>query len=323
MAASMKYAAMPEKMPAEMEKVRGVTQMMRKAGSATRRSVKSTSRTGTIIMVPMMTRQGAVASGGISSMRGTKAGDARKSTAVVTAQRPVRPPSCTPAADSLWMITGLVPRKAPRPVPRALPMYAKDAPGRRSSLPMRPACWPMPYCTPAVSKTTMNSMQSTMVPKAWRSSIAASSEGVKSVLGARLLLGEMSPMRSLALGRPSRFAATVTKKMPMSRAPFVLRMSSTATRSVPTTESQRVGCSRSPRATSVVLSATTRPMSWKPTKAWKMPMATVIAAFRLPGSIACSQSAAPLAASTAKMAACTKQQESAASALSPYLAMTP
>mmetsp|Transcript_97166 Transcript_97166/g.231226 ORF Transcript_97166/g.231226 Transcript_97166/m.231226 type:complete len:251 (-) Transcript_97166:612-1364(-) len=250
---------MPTKMPAEMEYASGVMQIVKKAGRASRKSPKSMSLTGPIIMLPTKTRQGAVASGGMSSITGTKVGESMKSTAVVTAQSPVRPPSWTPAAVSLWMMTGLVPITAPRPVLKALPKYPYFAPGRKPLLSRRPACCPMPCCTPAVSNTTMKRRQSTAVPNSW----GFSNIGVKSK---SKICGRSAPAESPAegwfgLGKPRRCEATAVKQMPSSKAPVTFLIKSPATSKVAVKASHKFGWDRSPSATKVVSFLTTRPIN--------------------------------------------------------------
>mmetsp|Transcript_44739 Transcript_44739/g.100453 ORF Transcript_44739/g.100453 Transcript_44739/m.100453 type:complete len:206 (+) Transcript_44739:523-1140(+) len=166
-------------------------------------------------------------------------------------------------------------------------------------------------------------MHMTAVQKACGWAAAAPISRLKILLAPVLSPESTSPMRSFEFGRSSILAANVTKAMPMSRAPLVLRISSAATSTVAVMVSHSMGCVRSPRPTRVVSLLTTRPMSWKPTKAWKMPMATVMADFRLVGRMDCIQSAAPHATRPAKSTACVKQHASAASTLSPSLPMMP
>ena len=74
--------------------------MVRKAGTASVKSLKLMRATSLIMRAPTMIRAGAVAQGGTRLTRGEKIRDTAKRTATVTAVRPVRPPWAMPAALS-------------------------------------------------------------------------------------------------------------------------------------------------------------------------------------------------------------------------------
>jgi len=72
----------------------------KKAGKASLKSLQTTSRKEETIITPTIIKAGAVAAAGTIPTTGKIRTDNRKTTAVETAVRPVRPPSAIPAADS-------------------------------------------------------------------------------------------------------------------------------------------------------------------------------------------------------------------------------
>src|ERR1700759_4455480 len=75
-------------------------------------------------MHPTSTRVQPVAHGGIEANIGEKKIEIRKQTPVVTAVKPVLPPSEIPAPDSMKAVTGLVPSTAPTEMLSASVQYA-------------------------------------------------------------------------------------------------------------------------------------------------------------------------------------------------------
>src|SRR5215472_3953583 len=83
-----------------------------KAGIDSVGSSKSIFAIGAIIMEPMITSAGPYAAAGIADTSGAKKSDRVKSAAMKTAVNPVRPPACTPAADSMNAPEVVVPASA-------------------------------------------------------------------------------------------------------------------------------------------------------------------------------------------------------------------
>jgi len=67
----------------------------------------------------MITRAGPYAAGGIAVTKGAKKSDRIKSAAMKTVVNPVRPPACTPAADSMNAPEVVVPTSAANTVANA------------------------------------------------------------------------------------------------------------------------------------------------------------------------------------------------------------
>mmetsp|Transcript_107684 Transcript_107684/g.309996 ORF Transcript_107684/g.309996 Transcript_107684/m.309996 type:complete len:227 (+) Transcript_107684:539-1219(+) len=216
-------------------------------------------------------------------------------------------------------MTGLVPMKAPNPVPAALAKYANFDPGNAPSRSKSPACWPMPCCTPAVSKTTMKSMQKTEAMKACGCSTTAPKSRCNKAGTCAPTAAEASAAAALAASdcrascRPRACEANAVKMMPMIVAPFVPRTKSAAINTVDVKAKHNDGCVMSPNPTIVASLFTISPMSWNPTKAWNTPMATVMDDFNDEGRTPCAKFTMPLMAKTANNIACAKQHARAAS----------
>lgn len=84
--------------------VRGTSITARKAGIASSKFFQSIFIRGCVIKTPTRTRTGAVAIGGINERRGDKNMNGKKRSPIVTAVKPVRPPSPTPTADSIYVV---------------------------------------------------------------------------------------------------------------------------------------------------------------------------------------------------------------------------
>src|SRR5690606_41930776 len=117
-------------MPLAVEYVNGIAMIVRKAGIAVLRRRQSRSATPCIISAPTATSAGAVANAGIAVKIGARKSASTNSPAVTTDASPVRPPSSTPAADSTYDVTVLVPSSAPAIVPTASAANARLEIGR-------------------------------------------------------------------------------------------------------------------------------------------------------------------------------------------------
>ena len=101
-----------------------------------------------------------VAAAGMMAAMGARNMLARKSTPVVRAVRPVRPPASTPEADSTNVVTVDVPVHAPVTVPMASASSASRMRGMLPSLSTMPARLAVPTRVPMVSNMSM--MQNVM-----------------------------------------------------------------------------------------------------------------------------------------------------------------
>ena len=81
---------------------------------------------------PTITNAGPVERVGIDESKGVRKMQMKFRNAMVSAVRPVRPPSYTPAIDSPYVVTELVPKKPPTKVPTASAMKAAKQPGKVS-----------------------------------------------------------------------------------------------------------------------------------------------------------------------------------------------
>ena len=91
--------------------------------------------------------------------------EARNSRPVVSAVRPVRPPTATPEADSTNVVMVEVPITAPTVVPMASAMSAGLMPGRRPSSSSISALVATPMSVPRVSKISTNRKENTTMMK--------------------------------------------------------------------------------------------------------------------------------------------------------------
>ena len=108
---------------------------------------------------------GAVAKDGIAKKIGESNSDRAKSTAVVNAVRPVRPPSVTPEALSTKVVVVDVPRTAPKVVPTASAINAPLILGSFPSSSNIPAFVDTPIKVPSVSKISTNKKAKTTTKK--------------------------------------------------------------------------------------------------------------------------------------------------------------
>src|SRR5512145_1716576 len=95
----------PSASPLAIENVSGIASMVRNAGIASVISSHLIDVTAPIISAPTMIKAGAVAIGGIAPATGAKNMARTKRAATVTAVSPVRPPSLTPVALSMYVTT--------------------------------------------------------------------------------------------------------------------------------------------------------------------------------------------------------------------------
>lgn len=88
-------------MPWLIEEVRGIKIIPKKAGIASSSLFQFILITGFIMNTPTSTKAGAVAMAGMIESIGEKNIKGRNNNPATTAVKPVRPPSSTPAADSI------------------------------------------------------------------------------------------------------------------------------------------------------------------------------------------------------------------------------
>ena len=92
------YAMRPAEIPLAMLYVNGINTITRNAGKPSVQSSKSMFLIAPNMRAPTMIRTGDVAAFGTKDTNGAKNKQIKKSTPVVTAVKPVRPPAPTPAA---------------------------------------------------------------------------------------------------------------------------------------------------------------------------------------------------------------------------------
>ena len=91
----------PQIIPWDMEKVKGIRIIIKKAGMASSKFFQLIFLIGSIIKAPTITKTGAVETSGSMDKSGDKNIKGKKSKAVTSAVRPVLPPSCSPVEDSM------------------------------------------------------------------------------------------------------------------------------------------------------------------------------------------------------------------------------
>ena len=192
----------------------------------------------------------------------------RKSTATVSAVRPVRPPCSTPLALSTKVVTVEVPSTAPAVVPIASDMSAWLALGRRPFSSSMLARLETPTSVPTVSKKSTKKKASVTLQKAGCASIE------KSIF---MNIGEsdggMETIPSGIFATPSGIASAVTTTTPMRMPPFTRRASSVTMSSRPRMESSAGTLPLSlPRPRRTAGLSTMMPEPWRPMKVMKSPM---------------------------------------------------
>ena len=108
---------------------------------------------------------GAVAKAGMARKIGAKSSEMKKRNAVVSAVRPVRPPSATPEADSTKVVTVEVPKIAPKEVAMESESNAPRMRGNLPSLSSILALVETPMRVPMVSKMSTNMKANMMMMK--------------------------------------------------------------------------------------------------------------------------------------------------------------
>src|SRR4051795_393644 len=145
-------ATNPAPMPAEIEYVNGIRMMVRNAGNATSMSSKSIPFTCVIIKNPTRISAGVAASYGTSVTSGATTIEIRKQIPVTTLARPVRAPSPTPEADSMYDVLLDTDAAPPAAAATLSTIRMRCEFGGMPSLSSRPASAPIAVIVPIVSK---------------------------------------------------------------------------------------------------------------------------------------------------------------------------
>ena len=119
------------------------------------------SLTSVIMKYPTMTRIGAVASGGITPARDDRNRERRNSTPTTTDVSPVRPPSDTPAALSMYVVFEDADAAPPAAAASESTMSTRLMPGSRPRASSSPASPAIPTTVPIVSKKSESITDST------------------------------------------------------------------------------------------------------------------------------------------------------------------
>src|SRR3954447_26662271 len=145
-------ATNPAPMPAEIEYVNGIRMMVRNAGNATSMSSKSIPFTCVIIKNPTRISAGVAASYGTSVTSGATTIEIRKQIPVTTLASPVRAPSPTPDADSMYDVLLDTDAAPPAAAATLSTIRIRWACGGLPSLSSSPASAPIAVIVPIVSK---------------------------------------------------------------------------------------------------------------------------------------------------------------------------
>src|SRR3954469_18970624 len=151
----------PAPMPLAIEYVKGITTIVRKAGSATEKSSNAMSLICAIINTPTTTSAGAAASTGTTWYSGVKNIATMNSNPVTTFARPVRAPSAMPAADSMYTVLELLDAAPPPIAPSDSTNSVRPIPGSWPSSSSRPASLPRPVNVPTASKKSVSTRVNT------------------------------------------------------------------------------------------------------------------------------------------------------------------
>ena len=137
-----------------------INAMTANAGVDSVGSSKSIFAIGAIITEPMITSAGPYAAGGIAVTSGAKKSDGTISAAMKTAVNPVRPPACTPAADSMNAPEVVVPASAANTVANASQSMGCAIRDRLPRSSRNPAREETPIKEPIVSINAMTKIES-------------------------------------------------------------------------------------------------------------------------------------------------------------------
>src|SRR6056297_520842 len=245
---------------------------------------------------------------GTAAASGTTASAARNRRPTTSAVMPVRPPSSTPVADSMYVVTVDVPSIPPTVVPMASAISGLSMSGRLPSSSRKPATWPTPVSVPAVSKkstkknvnTTSENAKASTFPNPSRN---APTSGVMSYCGfgmegARGVDGWGLSAPMAAAAQP----ATLVRTTPPTMEPGMPRAYSASVRNRPTTEMMATGSwAMLPSVMSVAGSSTTTYISSRPMMARNSPIPVPTANFTGSGNRRMMYSRAPMAVRMMKM----------------------
>ena len=285
------------------------------------RSSQSIPRTCCIIKNPTRTSAGTAASDGMIDTSGAAKIDSRKSTPVTTEARPVRAPSPTPDADSMYAVLEDTPAAPPADAASESMIRIRLVFGGVPSSRSRPASAPIAVIVPMVSKKSASISVKTnssdvTTPTLSKDPSRLNSPSVPKSGVARTLSGQAGTLRLQPLGlstidpaptiASTTMASTVVAAMEIRIAPRTWRTQSTMTRARPTPNTSTGHPASWPVCPSwtgtVVFAASgmrrTNPASTKPMSAMKRPMPTEIAIFSCAGTAWKTASRKPVSTST-------------------------
>ena len=248
----MKPIAIPE----VIEYAKAMNTPVKKAGIASARSVHSISLNADSIIIPTITRAGAVAAEGMALINVAKNALTAKQIATTTLTRPVRPPTAIPEALSTYVVVFDVPKIAPIDVAVASANKALsilDLNPELSSIAFIsssekiPVCRPVPIKVPIVSNVS-DKLKEKIVIKT-RGSLLTSEKRERSPgfpKAARNVVGNcdsaseklmVSPSFVTSSGIPTKAVTTI----PIKIAPFTFKIRRIAVSMSPITASSTAG----------------------------------------------------------------------------------
>ena len=219
------------------------------------------SLTGLAIITPTMKRTGPVAAPGMARKRGENMSAIAKHTAMVNEVRPVRPPSDTPEALSIYVVVVLVPKTAPATVATASAMSTLLMPSTLPSLSTIPDFTETPTTVPMVSNMSMkrkvNTMATISQDRIW---LHSNLQKIGSIEGGV----DITPLKLVTpIGIPIRVVAMMPSSMP----PLTLRITRTDVIRKPIIDRMTAGSENEPSATEVASLLTMMPADLRPMNA--------------------------------------------------------
>ena len=215
-----------------------------KAGKPSVKSSKLISLMDETISKPTIIKAGAVAALGINVANGAKTNATRKSSPVVTAVRPVRPPSPIPAALSTYEVIVLVPISAPNETPKASTSIAFPIFGELPSLSINPALLAVPTKVPKVSNnSTKVKVNTTVQIPMLKAPLISSSKTARFEKSGRAKGEKPSAILVTPIGMPIR----VVTMIPISNEPFTRIAINAEVITSPVRQSNMAGFFRLPR----------------------------------------------------------------------------
>ena len=207
--------------------------------------------------------------------------DTKNRIPVVTAVKPVRPPTSTPEVDSTKEVTVEVPIAAPTTVPTESANNARSTFSNSPSSFTRPVRLPTATKVPAVSKKSTNKNEKIATKAAPgfanKSEKPSTNAPTVSVFISKVIHCSGNAGIPSIPAKPQAIPTTAVTNIPINTAAGTFLHKRANVNKIPNKDNSTVGSAKSPNATNVDSFATMIPAFFKPTNAIKKPIPAPIA----------------------------------------------